>query len=233
VAANHQLLVLFDLDGTVLRAPDPVHVAAFDHGLQVVFGAGASIASRPASGRLDRDLAREALVERGRTDVDDHGLRQVMDIMGRYYRRRVGQGERADWVLPGVTEVLRKLRARGVATAVASGSAREVGTAKLAAAGLADAFAAGAWGDEVDDRPQLLRRALAAAGAAHRRPFLAANAVVVGDAPADVEAARLVGARIVAVATGRFSTEQLDELGPDATFSDLGNPDAVVRALLG
>jgi phosphoglycolate phosphatase len=208
-------------------------VAAFDHALRAVFGAGPSVAGRPGSGRLDRALAREALAEHGLDRGDDRALGRVMETMGRYYGLRVSDGDRVGWVLAGVTDVLRKLRARGIATAVASGSAAGVGRVKLVAAGLADAFPAAAWGDEVDDRAQLLRRALARAREAHGRPFLAANAVVIGDAPADVEAARAVGARVVAVATGRHSTDELDELGPDATFPDLTGTDAVVRAIQG
>ena len=56
---------MFDLDGTLLRAPDPVHVAGFDHALRAVFGTGASVESLPRSGRLDRDLVRDALLSAG------------------------------------------------------------------------------------------------------------------------------------------------------------------------
>jgi beta-phosphoglucomutase-like phosphatase (HAD superfamily) len=230
--AGH-VLALFDLDGTLLRAPDPVHLAAFDHALQAVFGADATVHTLPRSGRLDRALARAALAEQHVDGADDQRIHQVMTIMGRYYRLRVGAGDRVDWVLGGAIEVLRKLRAAGVATAVASGSAREVGTTKLEASGLADFFPVGAFGDEADDRADLLRQAVAAAKRAYGRTFLAANAVVVGDSPADVEAARLIGARVVAVATGRHTSDQLDEHGPDATFPDLTNADAIVRAIRG
>jgi phosphoglycolate phosphatase len=57
--------------------------------------------------------------------------------------------------------------------------------------------------------------------------------VVIGDAPADIEAARQVGARVVAVASGRHAAEALEELGPDALFADLAGVDNVVRAIRG
>jgi phosphoglycolate phosphatase-like HAD superfamily hydrolase len=69
------------------------------------------------------------------------------------------------------------------------------------------------------------------ATARYGRKFLAANAVVIGDTPADVNAARETGARVVAVATGRFDIDELDALGPDATFADLTNADAVIKAI--
>jgi phosphoglycolate phosphatase-like HAD superfamily hydrolase len=73
---------------------------------------------------------------------------------------------------------------------------------------------------------------VAAASKVYRRGFALANAVVVGDTPADVAAARAIGARVVAVATGRYSGDDLDEHGPDATFADLANADAVIKAIL-
>ena len=56
---------------------------------------------------------------------------------------------------------------------------------------------------------------------------------MIGDAPADIEAAREIGARVVAVASGRFGADALDEHGPDALFPDLANVDNVVRAIRG
>lgn len=233
VATNFEIVALFDLDGTLLRAGDPVHRTAFEHALRVVFGESASLSDLELAGQLDLAIAERALARHGVSPrPDDPRVAEVMTIMGRYYRLRVGAEERADWVLGGVVDLLRKLRAAGVATVVATGSAREVGVAKLAAAGLHDYFPAGAFGDEAEDRATLLRHAVAAAGKVYRRSFAQANAVVIGDTPADVLAARDIGARVVAVATGRYSTDQLDELGPDATFADLGNADAVIKAIL-
>lgn len=242
MAANSQILAVFDLDGTLLRAPDPVHVAGFDHALRAVFGTEASVGSLPKSGRLDRDLAREALRSMGLAppsaatgdgDGWSRQLDQVMAVMGRYYRLRVREGDRTEWVLAGVSELLRKLHAAGIATAVATGSARLVGETKLAAAGLTDHFPAGAYGDEAVDRPDLLRRALRHGTEIYGRRFLAANAVVIGDAPVDIEAAREIGARVVAVSSGRFGTDALEEHGPDALFPDLANVDNVIRAIRG
>jgi phosphoglycolate phosphatase len=242
LAANSQILAVFDLDGTLVRAPDPVHVAGFDHALRAVFGTGASVEALPKSGRLDRDLVRDALLSVGvtapaRADGDAAAwadqVEQVMAVMGRYYRLRVHEGDRLDWVLGGVSDLLRKLHAAGIATAVATGSARLVGETKLAAAGLAAHFPAGAFGDEAADRADLIRQALRHATEVYGRRFLAANAVVIGDAPVDIEAAREIGARVVAVASGRFGTDALDEHGPDALFPDLANVDNVVRAIRG
>lgn len=226
--------MLFDLDGTLIRAGDDVHHAAFDHALKAVFGVPATIAGIRLGGRLDTEIAPEALANAGvEVSAGDPRLIHLMAVMGRYYRLRVGPGDRVDWVLEGVVEVLRKLRAGGVAVGVATGSAREVALAKLESAGLAEYLPAGAYGDEVADRPALLDLAVRHAGTVYGRPFLRPNTVVVGDTPADVVAARAIGARVVAVASGRYSTDELDEHAPDATFPDLSAADLVLKAIRG
>jgi phosphoglycolate phosphatase len=232
VAANHEILALFDLDGTLVRAGDEVHHAAFEHACRVVFGAEVTVRSFELGGAVDRGLYDTAAAGLGMDPARAaQRFAEWAAIVGRYYTRRVGGDDRVGWVLPGVSEVLRKLRATGIAMAVATGSARAVGETKLAASGLADYFRAGAYGDEGPDRVSLLRRAVEDAGLRYGRRFLAANAVVIGDTPADIKAAREIGARTIAVATGKYPADELDSLGPDATFADLTNADAVVRVI--
>lgn len=234
MTATPETLALFDLDGTLLQARDELHHAAFDHALRVVFGAAASVSSLDKAAALDRILVRQAAtaagVEPSRIDADTE---RVMAVMGRYYALRVGPGDRVDRVLPGVAELLRRLRAIGIPVAVATGSARLVAQAKLHAAGLAEYLPSGAFGDEANDRPALLRQAIVDAGAVYGRRFLAGKAIVIGDTPGDISAARAVGARVLAVATGRFSVDELDEHGPDFSFPHLNSPDAVIRAIRG
>jgi beta-phosphoglucomutase-like phosphatase (HAD superfamily) len=232
VAANHEILALFDLDGTLLRVGDEVHHAAFEHATRAALGATIAIGSFDLAGAVDRRLYHAAAEQAGVSRADALARYDSwVAVVGRYYTLRVSDGDRADWVLPGVGEVLRKLRATGIAMAIATGSVREVAEAKLVSAGLKDYFPSGAYGDEVSSRADLIRRALQTATAHHSRKFLAANAVVIGDTPADIAAARETGARILAVATGRFSAEELDEHGPDATFADLTNADAVIKVI--
>ncbi|MFN0090637.1 MAG: HAD family hydrolase [Acidimicrobiales bacterium] len=232
MASATDTLTLFDIDGTLLRAPDEVHLDAFEHALRAVFGVPAVVRGRPLAGRLDRVIAREALADCGISAADaDRKLGAVVATMGRYYSLRVGAGDRESWVLPGVVELLRKLRAGGLAAAVVSGGAAPVAKAKLSAARLDEHLVAGAYGDQADERAELVALAVTAASEVLGRRHLAAHAVVIGDAPGDVAAARAAGARVIAVATGRFGIDELAELGPDAVFADLSNPDAVLRVI--
>jgi phosphoglycolate phosphatase-like HAD superfamily hydrolase len=58
-----------------------------------------------------------------------------------------------------------------------------------------------------------------------------AHAVVVGDTPFDVACARAAGARVIAVATGGHSVDDLQACGPDAVFEDLSDVEAVLAVI--
>jgi phosphoglycolate phosphatase-like HAD superfamily hydrolase len=55
--------------------------------------------------------------------------------------------------------------------------------------------------------------------------------VIIGDTPADIDCTRAIGARAIAVATGRYSVEELAQHNPVAVFADLTDTDAVMRAI--
>ena len=58
------------------------------------------------------------------------------------------------------------------------------------------------------------------------------STVIVGDSLRDVEAGRVGGARVVAVATGRTDANALQEAGAETVLADLADTEAVVAAVL-
>ena len=229
-------LVLFDVDGTLIRAGDPAHKRAFEEALTEVYGLTGTLADVPIElgGRLDSQIARAALAHH---DVEEGsapgGLERVMDVMADRYRAMVDGDGRRDWVLPGVVAVTGELASRGHVVGVLTGNARAVGCWKLRAAGLGHLTDVGAFGDSAGERWELVAEASARAERIHGRRVEATATVLVGDTPRDVEAAHRAGARALGVATARFSTAELEEAGADLVFGDLSDVDAVVSAVEG
>jgi phosphoglycolate phosphatase-like HAD superfamily hydrolase len=220
-------IALFDVDGTIIRAGDPDHRAAFDAALARVYGVPATLDGIPLGGMIDRAIARLALAPHDLGDeVVEAGLADLVEAMGAAYRAAVTEGARRSWLLPGVEDAARRLRAEGVTTGVLTGGCRPVVEAKLAAAGVADLFGAGAYGDQADERAALVPLAVAALGGGAGTPV-----VVVGDTPLDVEAAHTAGVPCLAVATGRWSVDELAACGADAVVPDLADPRAVPAVL--
>ena len=83
-------LVLFDIDGTVIRAGDPAHRAAFEVAMAEVHGTGATLDGIPLGGRLDRQIARDALARSGvGAAAIEASLDRVMEAMAAAYEREV------------------------------------------------------------------------------------------------------------------------------------------------
>lgn len=228
-------LLLLDIDGTLIRAGDPDHRAAFEAALHDVYGVPATLDGIRLGGRIERQIARDALARHGLTGpVVTERWPALVDHLEAGYRARLTPGGRVDWLLPGLPAVLDRLVAAGVVLGLLTGNARGVAAAKLEAAGLSRWFAdgVGGFGDEADDRHELVDHARDAARAVHGRSWSPPEVVVLGDTPLDVEAAHAAGARAVAVATGRWSADELRAAGPDVVLPDLADGGAVVDAVL-
>ena len=120
---------------------------------------------------------------------------------------------------------------------VLTGNIRSVAEVKLAALGLREwlDLCIGAYGDDHEDRTELVHVARRRAAAVHGRSaaeFGGTATVVIGDTPLDISAALAAGARAVGVATGSYSADDLAMAGADAVLPDLTDTAAVLRALL-
>ena len=89
-------------------------------------------------------------------------------------------------------------------------------------------FRCGAFGDGAADRNGLVPKALARVAACGGPAFASSDAVVIGDTPLDVACAKAGGARLIAVATGYHSVDELRAAGADVVFEDLRETGAVV-----
>jgi phosphoglycolate phosphatase len=120
---------------------------------------------------------------------------------------------------------------------VLTGNIRSVAEVKLAALGLREwlDLCIGAYGDDHEDRTELVHVARRRAAAVHGRSaaeFGGTATVVIGDTPLDISAALAAGARAVGVATGSYSADDLAVAGADAVLPDLTDTVAVLRTLL-
>jgi phosphoglycolate phosphatase-like HAD superfamily hydrolase len=112
-----------------------------------------------------------------------------------------------------------------------TGNVRRGAQLKLEAFGLWQYFRLGAYGSDASDRNVLVPIAQARARALLGYDFTPPQIVVIGDTPRDIRCAQVHGARVLAVATGRYSLGELQQHRPDHCFSDLGDIRAVLDVL--
>ena len=229
-------LVLWDVDGTLVHAGDAA-VRAFDVAVERVIGRPAGAHGVRMSGKTDPQIALEILefARVGAGEAQDH-LPLVLEHLESELTAAVHHLQGHGRVMPGVVELLARLHvAPDVVSSVLTGNIEPNGRRKVAAFGL-DRWLdldVGAYGSDDHDRNKLVPIALAKL-ASQRAPAPGPGDVwVVGDTPRDLECAQAGGARCLLVGTGRFRTEELRALGPDAAVNDLADVDAMYDLLTG
>ena len=230
-------LILFDVDGTLIRRGDPDHLGAIDFGVRTVFpdAEGATVMRVDVDGKVDRLIASEALAQIGKNlSPDDPKLGEVFVHAGSYYRdawedRDGGEHD----LLPGIAELIGRLRVDAeFDLAVMTGGSEGIVAVKLRRLGLADALPVGSFGNEVPNRPALVPLALERSELHYGRRYSPRNVLVVGDTPADVTCAHVHGIACLGVASGKYSIDELRDAGADVLFEDLTNTEAVRDAML-
>jgi len=116
---------------------------------------------------------------------------------------------------------------------VLTGNSKPTAVLKLRAFGL-DGFVdfdIGGYGSEAYPKGTLLRVARQRAAERHGVTFGEDATVYVADSPRDVDAARIGGARSLAVASGRASTAELRDAGADGTLPDLADTASLIALI--
>jgi phosphoglycolate phosphatase-like HAD superfamily hydrolase len=226
-------VVLFDIDGTILRT-DGAGRRAVHRALEEVFGSAAP-EGHEFDGKTDPQIVRELMGLAGMAPDQIH--ERLPQALARYVEllhAELGDDDHADKIYPGVPALLDALEARGdVLLGLLTGNVREGATAKLRAVGIEPGrFKVGAFGSDHADRPELPAIARARAEALLGRPVAGRDVVVIGDTPADMGCGRGIGARAIGVATGRYSADALRACDAAAVFVDLSETTAVVRAIM-
>jgi phosphoglycolate phosphatase len=215
---SRALLLLFDIDGTLLQRTTGEHAlalrdaAARVHGLDALDAHGVE-----AAGRTDGAIIRDVLVAAGVDGAEaDARWPEVQEAAVAAYRESCPPDLSAH-VAPGMVELLPELARRPDAfrLSLVTGNLEPVARLKLERAGIGAWFPAGQGGFGSDhlSRAELPPIARRRAGGWPRE-----RTVVIGDTPRDIACARADEVRVVAVATGPFGVEALADA--DAVVDD-------------
>ena len=224
-------LVLFDVDGTLLSSGRR-GLGAFSEAMRRTFGTDGDMASYRFEGKLDPVIVTELMRAAG---IPDGVVAERRPVALALYLDLLEEAlaEEPPALKPGVADLVARVSSSpGAVSALLTGNVQRGARIKLTAAGLWHRFHFGVFGDEATRRVDLGPIALARALERTGRVFSPAETVVVGDARADVECGRAIGARVVAVATGRTRAEELREAGADVVFESFADVAAACEAIL-
>jgi phosphoglycolate phosphatase-like HAD superfamily hydrolase len=212
-------LVLFDIDGTLLRGAGRHHKDALLEGIRRVTGHSATFDGIDTSGQLDRDLITLLLRE--------HRIETLLEQIAAECQRAYLANCLADlspFICKGAREVLAELTTRGAVLGLVTGNLSEIGWRKMELAGLRSFFLLGAFSEDGITRAELAR---VAAARAREKKLVAddCRVALIGDHQNDILAARANGFLAVAIASGLTPIEQLRECEPDILLESLSELD--------
>ncbi len=212
-------LVLFDIDGTLVRRAGVHHREALVYGVRRVTGLESTTEEIPVQGMLDPVIIAAMLRNAGAKRASIAAAMPEIERAAERYYLRVCPALH-DKHCPAVEATLEKLERRGALLALVTGNLTRIGWRKLDRAGLKRYFRYGAFGEMAKTRAGLAKWAIADA---RRRGWIerATPISLIGDATSDIIAAKANKIRAISVATGITPREELVALKPDYLLRDL------------
>lgn len=235
MSGDGRLLILWDIDGTLLRGAAEAHGRALELATAEAIGLEVpTVQSIDPGGRTDREIVR-VLAEHAGVDPDDFRFEHADRVITRaveIYGATV-EPDLSHCVLPGVEDLVTELAPReDLVMGLLTGNIDRVAALKLGAAGIAKHFdfTAGAYGSDDEDRRRLpeLARNRATRG---RGPWEKDRTVIIGDTHRDIACARADGIGVICVATGPQDAGQLTDADSVAESATELLP--LISALLG
>ena len=211
------MTVLFwDIDGTLLTTAR-AGVFAWEDAVRELTGREFELVSMRIAGLTDFQIAQRTFQTLG-VEADETLLRRFVDRYGELLPSSLPRKQGT--VMPNVFEILERLHARpDVRSYLLTGNTRAGARAKLTHYNLLQYFPNGAFAEDTGDRGSIARRALSLArldgDVDEKRIF------VIGDTPHDVECARAIDARTIAVATGGYTLDELEAHQPWRVLPEL------------
>jgi phosphoglycolate phosphatase-like HAD superfamily hydrolase len=219
MASSRTRAVLFDIDGTLISsggASDRAWKRAFEE-LQ---GVEVDVPAVTGKGVPDPEVGRvvfEKAIGREQTEEEAEALmRRRLDHLPEEVESSPGFV-----VKDGVFELLERLIEEGIMLGLTTGNVEEAAHIKLARPNLNRYFAFGGYGSDSPDRTELTRKALERADFVSGHTLDRDSSFACGDTPRDVDAGHGAGIRVVGVATGEYTAEELVEAGADAAIQSL------------
>lgn len=185
------------------------------------------------TGRTELAILAETLKLHGLEPSDEYAIKYATALARQYHQHADDLRQRGR-ILPGAREALAALAdLDDIVQTVLTGNLRAVAATKLRVFGL-DQYIdveVGAHGDDEEDRPKLMTIAQQRAAAKRAVAFDRSNTIILGDSPSDVETGLEGGARVIAVASGKSSVEDLRKAGAGAVLYGLADTTEVVKTI--
>jgi phosphoglycolate phosphatase-like HAD superfamily hydrolase len=213
--------ILFDIDGTLLHTGGAGAVA-WQRAFLELYEVEANITEHTHAGMTDPEIAEIVFREVLRRDGSDVERAEAIGCYLGHLANAVAESD-GYYVIPGIEELLSRLAEEGILLGVVTGNIEPAAQIKLARGDLDKYFGFGGYGSDSRSRTALTEKALERGAGASGEPLDLEQTIAVGDTPRDVKAGHGAGIKVVGVATGSYSVEELKDAGADWAIENVNN----------
>lgn len=212
-------LVLFDIDGTLVHTGG-AGIKAFAKVFATEFGVANGVENMKFAGRTDVNLVREFFTMNGIT-TNEANFRRFFENYVFWLDQILRHSETKACV--GVLEFMQALRtlSNPPRLGLLTGNVRLGAEIKLRHFDLWKEFEMGGFADDHEDRDQIAHAALKRGSRVLGQELRGEQVLVIGDTPLDIRCGRAIGAKVLAVATGGATLDELKRHQPDWAVEDL------------
>jgi phosphoglycolate phosphatase len=219
-------VVLFDIDDTLMNSGKAGY-EALNRTLEDMTGIPDGFETIDCAGKTDPSIIKEAMQTWG-LSTENGALEEFIE---EYLKRlafymTLGRGH----VKPGIYELLNRLAEdEQIHLGLLTGNIQRGARLKLEPFSMNSFFPFGAFGDDEEDRNLLLPIAKNRFTEMSGIETVYSDCIIIGDTPRDVTCARKYDAPCIAVATGRYSIDDLTATAANLVVSDLGDTDEIYQ----
>lgn len=222
-------LILWDIDGTLIVSHG-AGARAMERAFQQRFGLPGDLSKIEWAGCTDTWISGEILRING-IEPTPQACHDYLETYLSLLPEELRAGPQGQ-VLPGVLDLLETLHRRtDLAQGLLTGNLRRGAEFKLTHYQVWHYFEFGAFADDSPRRNDLGPHALRRARERHAADFVPERTYIIGDTPRDIECGQVIGARTIAVATGKYSVAELAAHRPTAVFENFADTAAFLRVI--
>ncbi len=212
-------LVLFDIDGTLVHTGH-AGTQAFAKTFATEFNFHHGTEKIKFAGRTDVSLVREFFKIHGQPETPEH-FAQFFERYVFWLDHILAHSEGK--ICHGVPKFIADLLAlpNPPTLGLLTGNIRLGAELKLRRYGLWEFFYFGAFADDHEDRNHIAVAALERGRRVLEKNLQPQEIIVVGDTPFDIRCGKFIGAKVLAVATGGATLDELKKCQPDWAVKDL------------
>ncbi|GAG54784.1 unnamed protein product, partial [marine sediment metagenome] len=203
---------------------------AFSDAFKKIYNIDYKIDWKSVQGMTDQEIIIQSLLKNGlRESIISEKMKDCINEMVDSFNKSINQSSIEP--MDGVVDLLNELDNKDVILGLVTGNLEPIARAKMRKVGLNDYFKIGGFGNDDEERVNLIKIAIDRAKRGFNFKF-ENNVFLFGDTPQDIKAGKGAGIKTIGVATGIYSKEELENTNADFVFMNLKDKNKILGIIL-